>query len=133
MIGPDRSADTTLDAMTADLIREPLPAEQVVAGPEPIVGTKPLGAFAGVAVGIWEIGPSVTLDIEADEMFVVLTGSAVVSFEDGTPDLTLRPGIMARFTTGQRTRWVVAETLRKIYVLAPEEDDPVRRPTGSPV
>ncbi|MEV4127206.1 cupin domain-containing protein [Nocardia sp. NPDC049707] len=119
MTGPQLTAGTATDAVAAPLDRSPLPEDQVISGPEPTVGNLSLGALAGVSVGIWEIGPSVTRDVEADEMFVVLTGSATVSFEDGTPDLTLRPGTVARLASGQRTRWAVTETLRKIYVLAP--------------
>ncbi len=119
MTGPQLTPGTATDAVAAPLDRSPLPEDQVISGPEPTVGNLPLGALAGVSVGIWEIGPSVTRDVEADEMFVVLTGSATVSFEDGTPDLTLRPGTVARLLVGQRTRWAVTETLRKIYVLAP--------------
>jgi uncharacterized cupin superfamily protein len=106
------------DAHTADLTYQHLPAEQVVSGPAPRVGERLLGDVAGASVGIWEIEPSVTCDVEIDEVFVVLSGDATVQFEDGTPDLELRPGSLVRVHTGQKTRWIVRDTLRKVFVAA---------------
>lgn len=84
----------------------------------PRVGERLLGDVAGATVGIWEIEPSVTRDVEIDEVFVVLSGDATVQFEDGTPDLELRPGSLVRVHTGQKTRWIVRDTLRKVFVAA---------------
>ena len=49
-------------------------------------------------------------------MFVVLSGSATVSFDDDGEQVDLAPGSVVRLRAGERTTWVVRETLRKIYV-----------------
>ncbi|RZL76147.1 MAG: DUF861 domain-containing protein [Rhodococcus sp. (in: high G+C Gram-positive bacteria)] len=109
---------THTEAHTADLTYQRLPADQVLSGPAPMVGERLLGDIAGTTVGIWEIEPSISSDVEVDEVFVVLSGDATVQFEDGTPDLELRPGSVVRVQTGQKTRWIVRDTLRKVFVAA---------------
>ena len=58
----------------------------------------------------------VMTDVEADEVFVVLSGSATVEFADGTTPLNLGPGDVARLAAGTETVWTVTETLRKVYL-----------------
>ena len=55
-------------------------------------------------------------DIEADEVFVVLSGSASVDFVDGSPSLRLGPGDVVRLAAATQTVWTVHETLRKVYL-----------------
>ena len=55
-------------------------------------------------------------DVEADEVFVVLSGAATVEFDDGTASLTLGPGDVVHLAEGARTVWTVTETLRKVYL-----------------
>ncbi len=81
----------------------------------PSAGSRALAAVAGVEVGVWEMSPGTATDIEVDEVFVVLSGSATVSFEDGE-SVELGPGTVVRLRAGEHTTWVVRETLRKIYV-----------------
>jgi uncharacterized protein len=81
----------------------------------PEAGSRALAAVAGVEVGVWEMTPGTATDVESDEVFVVLSGSATVSFHDGEL-IHLRPGSVVRLRAGDRTTWVVHETLRKIYV-----------------
>lgn len=88
---------------------------KIVAG-EPRIGTAVLGAMGEYAIGVWEITPSVTTDIEVDELFIVLSGSATVSFDDGSPPLRLSAGSVGRLARGAATTWTVTETLRKIYI-----------------
>jgi uncharacterized cupin superfamily protein len=76
-----------------------------------------LGTFAGCEVGLWEAGPGVDVDTEADELFLVLAGRGEVAFEDGSV-LTLAPGALVRLRAGDRTTWTIQERLRKLY-LAP--------------
>jgi uncharacterized cupin superfamily protein len=64
--------------------------------------------------GVWEITPGVVTDVEADEVFVVLTGRATIEFEDGRA-LEVGPGDVAVLPEGAVTRWTVHETLRKVY------------------
>lgn len=100
------------DAAALTLPHEPVPAEQVVAG-APTTGYLELTD----TVGVWEMAPGAMRDVEADEVFVVVSGSAAVSFEDPPlPPIDLRPGTVVRLTAGMRTVWTVHETLRKVYV-----------------
>jgi uncharacterized cupin superfamily protein len=108
--------DSAVDANRVELRLNELPAAQVVSG-EPRSGAVELGTLGGCAVGIWEITPGVSTDVEADELFVVLSGRAVVEFDDGSAALQLQPGSIARLRGGSRTRWTVSETLRKVYIV----------------
>ena len=68
-------------------------------------------------VGVWEHSPGVSTDVEADEVFVVLAGSGVLSFDaPALPPVTLAAGVIVRLTEGMRTTWTVTETLRKVYI-----------------
>ena len=89
--------------------------DQLVDG-QPSTGVEELGRFGGLDVGVWEMTPGVMLDEEADEIFVVLSGSATVEFDDGTTALSLQPGDVVRLAEGAKTVWTVTETLRKVYL-----------------
>ncbi|MFB7894038.1 cupin domain-containing protein [Microbacterium sp. NPDC056044] len=104
------------DAASLVLEVEPVPAEQVVEG-SPATGFADLGTFGGVELGVWEHTPGTSTDVETDEVFVVLSGSATVSFDDPALEpIELRPGSVTRLTAGMRTVWTVRETLRKVYI-----------------
>jgi len=92
----------------------PLEEEAVVSG-TPATGFRALTTVADVEVGIWEMTPGTATDVEADEVFVVLSGSATVTFADGE-SLELQPGSVVRLHAGEHTRWTIHETLRKVYV-----------------
>ena len=94
---------------------EPVAPDQV-AGGQPRTGVGRLGMFGGLEVGVWEMTPGVMRDVEADEVFVVLTGAATVEFADGSPALVLKPGDVVRLADGAETVWTVTETLRKVYL-----------------
>ncbi len=51
--------------------------------------------------GVRQITPGVVTDTEADEMFVVLSGSATIEVEGG-PTLTVGPGDLAVLREGDR-------------------------------
>lgn len=97
------------------LEHETVRADQLVAG-RPSTALSPLGEFGGLEVGVWEMTPGVMRDVESDEVFVVLFGSAVIEFEDGTSPLSVRAGDVVRLAEGARTVWTVTETLRKVYL-----------------
>ncbi|MEV5070956.1 cupin domain-containing protein [Microbacterium sp. LMI12-1-1.1] len=100
------------DAASVVLALEPLPAEQVLEG-SPQTGYVELTD----TIGVWEHTPGVSTDVEADEVFVVLSGSATVSFDDPALEpIELRAGAVVRLTAGMRTVWTVRETLRKVYI-----------------
>lgn len=100
-----------------ELVPAPLDAEQVVAG-SPEVRVLPLHEAEDLEVGVWQHGAGVSTDVEADELFVVLSGRATVEV-DGGPTLEVGPGDVGLLTAGARTTWTVHETLRKVYVLRP--------------
>ena len=95
---------------------EAVASDQVVKG-DPHTGLATLGRFGGLEVGVWEMTPGVMRDVEADEVFVVISGAARVEFADGTPPLTLKPGDVVRLAEGAETVWRVSETLRKVYLV----------------
>lgn len=86
-----------------------------VAG-DPLTALAELGRFGGLEVGVWEMAPGTTTDVEADEVFVVIAGRAVVEFPDTDRRLELGAGDVVRLTAGDRTVWTVHETLRKVYL-----------------
>jgi len=102
-------------ATAAELAYQPVPAEKILQGPA-TVGVAELATLGDVAIGVWEMSPSVTTDIEVDECFVVLAGEATVAFNDGTPPLALQPGSVGFLKAGTATTWTVRNTLRKIYI-----------------
>jgi uncharacterized cupin superfamily protein len=125
----DLTPPFALAVADAALVPEPLDPERILAG-EPRVASvvlhESLPAGPGgraVERGIWEITPGVVADVEADEVFVVLSGRATIAFEGGTT-LEVGPGDVAVLPEGAVTRWTVHETLRKVYQVTytPEDD-----------
>jgi uncharacterized cupin superfamily protein len=104
-----------VNALTVTLVHEPLPADQVVSG-SPTTGSLVLDERDGREIGVWEMTPGVATDVEVDEVFVVLSGSATVEGVGEEP-IELGPGSTVSLTAGTRTTWTVRETLRKIYVI----------------
>jgi uncharacterized cupin superfamily protein len=99
----------------AALSEDELAPSDVLAG-EPRTASTELWSAGGAEHGIWEITPGTVTDVEADELFVVLSGRATIAFEDG-PTLEVGPGDACRLRAGQRTVWTVHETLRKVYAI----------------
>ena len=106
-----------LAAREIDIPLKDVSAEQRISG-SPKTGSVQIEKFGGTVVGVWEMTPGVMRDVEVDEILTVLSGSAVVEFQDGSK-ITLEPGNVARLHAGQQTVWTVTETLRKVYVLLP--------------
>jgi uncharacterized protein len=104
------------DAAGLEVPFEPLPADQIVSG-APATRFVDLDETDARTIGVWEHTPGVSTDVEADEVFVVLSGSGALSFDGGDPaDVELRPGVVVRLTEGMRTTWTVRETIRKVYI-----------------
>lgn len=101
----------------AELAAVPLDPQQVVAG-APVVRVLPLHEAEQLEVGVWQHSEGVSTDVEADELFVVLSGRATVEV-DGGPTLEVAPGDVGLLPAGARTTWTVHETLRKVYVVRP--------------
>ncbi len=108
-------ANRCVDASSVQLAYRNLPPEQTISG-QPRVGTAELGQLGACSIGVWEMSPSVSTDIEVDEFFIVLSGRATVTFADGSPALHLQPGTLGHLAEGTATTWSVTETLRKIYL-----------------
>lgn len=102
--------NTAIRATELHLTLEPVPDSSAR------TAVHPLTEFGGLDVGVWEMTPGVMTDVEADEVFVVLSGAATVEFADGTAPLTLHPGDVVRLAAGTETVWTVTETLRKVYL-----------------
>jgi uncharacterized cupin superfamily protein len=106
-----------LAVVAAEVPLEPWPLrdDQIVSGGCEVSGavldTSPDGR---VERGIWQHTPGVSRDVEADELFVVVSGRATIAVEDG-PTLEVGPGSVGLLREGDRTTWTVHETLRKIY------------------
>ena len=103
----------TNDVRTEPGARSPVDADDILAG-SPEVVTIPLASLGAAEFGIWEITTGTVRDTEADEIFVVLSGSGAVGFEDGS-SIELSEGVAVRLQAGDRTVWRVEETLRKVY------------------
>lgn len=104
---PHRVQDVPLD-------REPLPPDTVVSG-APTAGSRVIQTLGGVEVGVWEMTTGTARDVEADEVFVVLAGSATIEFDDGR-EVSVGPGDVMTLVQGQRTVWRVTDPIRKVYV-----------------
>ncbi len=107
------SPGVLVQATTIALEHEPLPAEQVVAG-APTTGLAIL-VEGEPEIGVWEMTPGTSTDVEVDEVFVVLAGRATLVMP-GVDPVELVPGSVVQLTAGMATSWTVHETLRKIYV-----------------
>lgn len=125
----DLDSPFALAVADAVLTEDELDPARILAG-DPRVSSavlheSPAAAPGGRTIerGVWEITPGVVTDVEADEMFVVLSGRATIEFDYGR-SLEIGPGDVAVLTEGAATRWTVHETLRKVYQItyAPTED-----------
>lgn len=99
----------------SELEAEDLDPAQILSG-EPVVTGRVLWESPdGKQVrGIWQITPGVVTDVEADELFVVVSGRATIEVEGGST-LEVGPGSACVLREGDRTVWTVHETLRKAY------------------
>jgi uncharacterized cupin superfamily protein len=107
-----------LDVPSLALASADLPPDQVLGGtPATASAEIPLGvpALDHLEVGVWEHTAGASSDVEADEVFIVLSGRATVVVTDG-PTLDLAPGTLGVLEAGAATTWTVHETLRKVYV-----------------
>ncbi|MGW4095520.1 cupin domain-containing protein [Mycobacterium sp. NPDC004974] len=108
-------SNCSVTAGTIALELTDVPTDQLVLG-RPQTGSAELGTLGELEIGVWEMTEGTMRDVEAEEVFVVLAGRAVVEFDDGTAPLHLQIGDVARLAAGARTVWTVTERLRKVYV-----------------
>nr|WP_281070137.1 cupin domain-containing protein [Paeniglutamicibacter psychrophenolicus] len=73
---------------------------------------------------MWEMSAGAMNDVEAEELFVVLSGSATVQIhaKNGfdAAELRLLPGTVCHLSAGMHTSWTLHEPLRKMYLVAVE-------------
>jgi uncharacterized cupin superfamily protein len=104
-------------ATDAQLNRAAVPADQVESG-SPETGILELADFAGMSMGIWEHTEGVSTDTEVDEVFIVISGGATIDFtDDDTPSLEVEAGDIVRLSAGAKTRWIVRDHIRKVYLV----------------
>ncbi len=90
------------------------PASVVEGAPEVTQATLWTSEDGRIIRGVWQITAGTVTDVEADELFVVVSGRATVEVQDG-PTLELAPGVMGVLARGVRTTWTVHEPLRKVF------------------
>jgi uncharacterized cupin superfamily protein len=74
-----------------------------------------LARVAGAAIGVWEVQPGVLSGPTGDEAFVVLTGSATLTFPATGETFLIGPGDIVKLEAAEVVNWEVHETLRKVY------------------
>ena len=107
--------NTAFDATATTLEFTPLAADQCPEGPV-ATGVAALATTGACEVGVWEHPVGTSTDVEADEVFVVLSGRGRVIFADGHA-IDLAPGVVGVLTAGAETTWIITETLRKVWVV----------------
>jgi len=107
----------TFSLAAGELILDPGeldPASVLQGTPEVTEATLWTSEDGRIIRGVWQITAGTVTDIEADELFVVVSGKATVAVEGG-PTLELAPGVLGVLARGARTTWTVHETLRKVF------------------
>lgn len=104
-------------ASKASLERVSLSPDQIDSG-SPETRILELPDFAGVSMGVWEHTEGVSTDTEVDEVFIVISGGATIEFtDDDTPPLEVSAGDIVRLSAGAKTRWIVRDHIRKVYLV----------------
>jgi uncharacterized protein len=99
----------------AELEPDPLDPGSILEGTPETTGVVLFESEDGtVTRGLWQCTPGKVTDVEADEMFVVVSGRATIEFEGGRT-IEVGPGDVCLLEEGARTVWTVHETLRKAY------------------
>ncbi|WP_433371941.1 cupin domain-containing protein [Actinoplanes sp. CA-142083] len=103
-----RLADVAVKHTAAD-------AGDVVSG-APTLGTTAVTELgdSGVEIGVWEMSVGAVRDVEIDEVFLVLEGSATITVDGSS--VTVGAGDLVRLTVGTATTWEVTSPLRKLYI-----------------
>lgn len=93
----------------------PVPAEEVDYG-NPRQGTLELGTIGNCEAGIWELRDGAVLDTEVDELFVVISGGATIKLLEEGRSVDVKTGDVMRLNAGTKTRWIVKDHIRKVYL-----------------
>lgn len=95
----------------------PVPAEKVDYG-TPREGAVQLGPVGDSNAGIWELREGSVIDTEVDEVFVVISGGATIKLLEEGRSVEVKTGDVMRLTAGTKTRWIVKDHIRKVYLSA---------------
>lgn len=96
---------------------KPVGADRIDYG-TPREGALDLGKVGGVEAGIWELRDGAVLDTEVDEVFVVISGGATIKLLDEGRSVDVKTGDVMRLIAGTKTRWIVKDHIRKVYLAA---------------
>lgn len=114
-----RGVNAAIRGLDVSIDLEAVDQTDTVSG-TPHQGVAELGTIGQTEVGIWELRDGVVTDIETEEFFVVLSGSAKIEFlgEDDTVLDTVEVNAqdVMRLAAGTKTRWSVKDHIRKVYI-----------------
>ncbi|WP_269936676.1 cupin domain-containing protein [Arthrobacter sp. HY1533] len=121
-MSPTDPAARAAYAFAIPLNHEALDPGQLLDG-APTTAATALGEAFGLEYGLWEMSVGTMRDVEAEELFVVLSGSVTVTIHAANgyaeSELALQPGTICQLDEGMHTSWVVHEPLRKVYLARP--------------
>ncbi|MCU4298560.1 DUF861 domain-containing protein [Brevibacterium permense] len=105
--GTAASAEVSEDAVSAEPPVEPV-----------TTGVAELGTIGGAEFGLWEMSGGAMRDIEGDEVFLVISGTGRIEFDEPRRDpIELVPGLLVCLDDGMKTRWYIDGTpLRKLFI-----------------
>ena len=110
-------------AAKAQLDRAAVPTDQIESG-SPKTGILELPDFAGMSMGVWEHTEGVSTDTEVEEVFIVISGGATIEFtDDDIAPLDVEAGDIVRLSAGVKTRWIVRDHIRKVYLIPAQRLD----------
>ena len=104
----------TVHPVTDQLEPEELDPSQIVSGTPETSELTLAESDDGQVSGLWSCTPGTVTDTEVEESFLVITGKATLTYDDGR-EFQLEPGVTHRFQGGEKTTWTVEETLLKAY------------------
>lgn len=118
LLPPGRNA--AVSALAAEVKLEAVPEDDVIHG-SPVQGITELGTIGNCDAGIWELQDGVVRDTESEELFVVISGQAMIEFlgtvsGEVLKTVTVQAGDVMRLIEGSRTRWTVKDHIRKVYL-----------------
>ncbi|MEU4564004.1 cupin domain-containing protein [Actinoplanes sp. NPDC023936] len=93
---------------------QPADPSVIVSG-TPTTGSVSVTGISGVEVGVWEMSSGAVRDVEAEEVFLLLSGHGVIELADGAK-FEINAGDLVRLAAGTKTVWHVDEPLRKVYI-----------------
>lgn len=79
----------------------------------------PIADVREARVGVWTVDQGELTGQTKDEIFVVLFGSATITFHATGEVLKVGPSDIVRLRAGEMTSWVVHERLGKVYTNDP--------------